>query len=169
MEEIKLNMENLTKEEREQLLKLVEKANKENRVWKPNYGDIYLSVDSHSKVGLSVFQWVGDKKDELLYSLGLCFKTREEAEFALERQRVIVELERFAKEHNNPNLPKTVYLDCYKILEDSKGASFRYDVSAYRYDANLGVVSFSDTKTADDAIQAIGVDRIKKYYFGVSD
>ena len=42
MDEIKLNMENLTKEEREQLLKLVEKANrKESKVWKPKYNDKY--------------------------------------------------------------------------------------------------------------------------------
>lgn len=41
MDKITLNMENLSGDEREQLIKLVEKANKKenNKVWKPGLGD----------------------------------------------------------------------------------------------------------------------------------
>ena len=163
MEEIKLNMENLTKEEREQLLKLVEKANKkESGVWKPARCDIYIAVDSNSKVGLSVNQWINSERDEFLYAIGNCFKTKEEAEFALERQKVIVELERFAKENNEELRPGSYWFLMYSNLHSSITESQIGDWYPY------GVL-FSSRDIAERAVEVIGEDRLKKYYFGVKD
>ena len=46
MDEIKVNLENLTDAEREQLLSIIEKANKpKNKVWKPKYGEYYWYIN----------------------------------------------------------------------------------------------------------------------------
>lgn len=165
MEEIKLNMENLSKEEREQLLKLVEKANKKgSKIWKPEPGEAYYVIDDCGAIYKSVVGRAHDESiDEGRYSIGNCFNTQEEAEFALEKQKVIVELERFAKENNKHseycvssllvyNRPKHK-VECLQLVD-------RY------YPTSL---IFSDSQVGMDAIQTIGEDRLIKYYFGVKD
>ena len=163
MEEIKLNMENLSATEREQLMRLVEKANKkESKVWKPREGEIYYSINSSGYVfetTACIEAFPGVHEDR--FSIGNCFKTQEEAEFALEKQRVIVELERFAKEHNKNDNPI-----CLFDLRYDKGRQ-RVVSYAENPDYYAGSVFFGSREASDAAIKAIGEGRLKKYYFGV--
>lgn len=100
---LKINMNNLTDEERTTLLSLIEKANKpKNKVWKPEIGESYYSL---SNEGLFIkVRYSGCHSEENRYSIGNCFKTREEGEFALERQKVTTELKRYALEHNEKEI-----------------------------------------------------------------
>ena len=162
MEEIKLNMENLSKEEREQLLKLVEKANKkESKVWVPEPRYIYYLISSEGEITQSI--WCGSHPiDKNRYLIGNCFKTQEEAEFALERQKVIVELERFAKEHNDTNKHSC------RLLRYDNECSFSSAIGVYNYGAAV-IPTFTSDRSAMEAVETIGKDRIKKYYFGVKE
>ena len=100
---ITVNMENLSQDERELLLGLNEKANnKESKVWKPGLEEGYYCINKLGRVQYYISD--DDKADEILYEIGNCFKTKEEAEFALERQKVIIELKRFALENNECEL-----------------------------------------------------------------
>lgn len=162
MDEIKLNMENLTKEEREQLLKLIEKANKQdNKIWKPEDGDIYYFIDSYGDIYYCTWgSYVTNSEfgpDSSKYALGNCFKTKEEAEFALERRKVITELERFAKENNNPKLVPYQGYHLVCACGEVKAAAF------------AGAITFTDICIAEKAIETIGKDRLKKYYFGIEE
>jgi len=169
MEEIKLNIENLTKEERDQLLKLVEKANKKGSVWKPQEREEYYFLDDRGFV--HDWHWFTCIDSALRYNIGNCFKTKEEAEFALERHKVIVELERFAKENNNPDLPADVYLRCYKISKHNEDGTFENVIGIYanKVYGTFGTVAFSDITIAENAVKTIGEDRLIKYYFGIKD
>ena len=164
MEEIKLNMENLTKEEREQLLKLVEKANRnESKVWKPKYKDKYYLIDDCGEVIHSF--WSGGPNfipmNNNRYDLGNCFKTQEEAEFALERQKVIVELERYALKHNDPTKEPTWELG-YNRKEKA--------IHSIEYIDNfVSSIRFTSSNLVDEAIETIGEDRLIKYYFGIQE
>ena len=153
MDEIKLNMKNLTKEEREQLLELVEKANKkESKVWKPEESEAYYYIDNCGRIFQNI---VCSEMDDDRYCIGNCFKTKEEAEFSLERKKVIVELERFAKDHNE---------DCgLYILRYAYGKIMADCETGY----GLGCVRFSSPEVAKKAVEEIGADRLIKYYFGV--
>lgn len=159
-------MENLTKEEREQLLKLVEKANKkESKVWKPQNGEVYYSIEDYGCIFCSNAVEAAKGKslvDKSRYAIGNCFKTKEEAEFALERQKVIVELERFAKENNKELCPGRYWFLMYSNLHSSITAS-----QTCEWYPN-GVL-FSSRDIAERAVEVVGEDRIKKYYFGVKD
>lgn len=90
-EQIIVNLNNLTEGEREQFKKLLEKANKENRVWKPEDREKYYYIDGYSCA--TEDSWEGLEVDIDRFDIGNAFKTREEAEIALERARVKAELQ----------------------------------------------------------------------------
>ena len=162
---ITINMENLSKEERDTILSLVEKANKPvNKVWKPEYDSDYYFIRNNGQICHTNF--IKSDIDKERFILGNCFKTEEEAEFALERQKVITELKRFAIEHNDGEIDwnsKIQNIYCLYYREH------RGDIEADYFCSRLwDGVFFTSKKTAEQAIEAIGEERIKKYYFEVN-
>ena len=162
---LNVNMENLTEEERNQLLALVKKSTEEKpKVWKPEDKKEYYFINAGGRICDDI--WTNCILDNNLYAIGNCFKTEEEAEFALEKLKVITELKRFAQEHNekidwnNDDQPK--YHLCYSYFSDSILISFAY----YK---KLNVISFTSREIAQQAIKTIGADRLKKHYFEVED
>jgi hypothetical protein len=95
-----------------------------------------------------------------MWELGNIFFTKKEAEFAREKRKVEVELERYAKEHNGPILE-----DNYCILYDEDNVELDYDV--WTGGKAQGTVVFTSKQLVFDAIEAIGKDRILKYLFDV--
>lgn len=162
-------MENLSKEERTTLLSLIEKANKQkNKVWKPEEDEKYYysysdgSIEQDTYHDSNVDTYVHEDR----YAIGNCFKTREEAEFALERQKVITELKRFALEHNeeeidwnnsNKRKSRLIYNHCTGRIDVVTDAHLLQGASIY----------FTSREVAKQAIQTIGEERLKKYYFEV--
>ena len=163
---ITVNMENLSEKEREQLMKIIKKSNGSKRnIWKPEYDEWYFYVSGYGIVRSNV--WINDCIDNGYYEIGNCFKTEEEAKFALEKLKVETELRRFAEENNE-----------YKI--DWKNRNQNKWFIYYDYVMkNIGVVYdtvlrthciyFSSKEIAEQAIQVIGVNRLKKYFLGTGD
>lgn len=163
---ITVNMENLSEKEREQLMKLIQKSNgSKGKVWKPEYDEWYFYVSGYGVIGSNV--WINDYTDNGYYKIGNCFKTKEEAEFALEKVKVETELRRFAEENNE-----------YEI--DWKNRNQNKWFIYYNYVMkNIGVVYdtvlrthciyFSSKEIAEQAIDYIGEERLKKYYLGIED
>ena len=85
MDNITIDMNNLTETEREQLLTLVTKANKgKSKVYVPEDGEKYWVISSDGQQ-LSKYTWRGDYFEYGLLAIGNCFKTREEANAALKQ------------------------------------------------------------------------------------
>lgn len=59
--------------------------------WKPEHGDWYYAVGAVG--GVFHWGWEDNEDDRGAYSIGNVFRTKEEAEKALARQKAIVELE----------------------------------------------------------------------------
>ena len=163
MNELKVNFENLTAEERAELLKLVEKANKpKSKVWKPEREEEYYDIHD---TGIGGYVWYDSHFDNNNYAIGNCFKTREEAQNAVERLKIRAELQRFADEHNEPidwknrNTAKWYIRFNYddEIVECSRVRAVRDTFQIY----------FTSEEVAEAAVQSVGEDRIKKYLFGV--
>lgn len=166
---ITLNIENLSDDEREQFIKLVEKANKKenNKVWKPKNGEEYYYI--YSDGTMDCLDWDNDSEDKNRYLLGNCFKTKEEVESAIEKLKVIAELKRFAEENNEREIDWNDWTQ-YKF---SIYCSYLHDNDiqckeshAHKYG---NTVYFTSEKIAKAAIEKIGEDRLKKYYFEVKD
>ncbi len=148
-------------------LQKVADANKEenkkkevNKRWKPNWGENYFRIDLFDNI--TSLKWDNDVFDNKYYNARNIYKTREEAEFEVERRKIMIELQNYADEHNgeidNPS-------DAFWIAFDEDDMSITIEMESYL--PPVGAVLFSDAETAYDAIEAIGEDRIIKYMFGI--
>lgn len=170
MNNITVNMDNLSTDERNTLLKLIEKANKpKNKAWKPEIGERYCYIRCDTWDMINRYNCNDDSFDKNCYKIGNCFRTKEEAEFALEKQKVITELKRFALENNEYELDwndneKSKYFIVYNHLRNE----IRIESLCYmKYGGNN--IYFSSMEVARKAIETIGEDRLKKYYLEVND
>lgn len=166
MEEIKVNLDNLTNKERETLLKLVKKGNKSNKRWRGKREDIYYSISGCG----DIIKYIecGCDHSEQSYKLGNYFKTKEEATFARNKQCIYQKLKDYALEHNTEEIVWNsynqskwciVYDDCRKELKCFWVISTQ----------DINQIYFTSEKIARDAIKVIGEDKIKKYLFGVEE
>ena len=160
MEEIKVNLDNLTNEERETLLKLVEKGNKTNK--KREKFETYCFICDK---GAICCEHTLDTVNEIRYRLGNYFKTKEEAEFARKKQFIYQKLKDYALEHNteeidwnNPGQFK------WFIRYDSNYKEIRYCWT--KFSIYINQIYFTSKEIVKDAIKEIGEDNIKKYLFG---
>lgn len=162
---ITVNMENLSEEEREQLMKIIKKSNWcKRKVWKPECDKNYWIINGFRVVNSS---WDNDNVDYRRYEIGNCFKTEKEAKFALEKLKVEAELRRFAEENNECEIDWTdrkqnKWLICYDY--DSKNIDTGYDNTLRTH-----YIYFSSKEIAKQAIKHIGEERLKKYYFRIED
>jgi hypothetical protein len=159
-----MGIKNLTEAEEKEFYRLVGKMNgkepdkkQDAKVKKPQYGDTVYYINYIGRIRKRT--WINDEDDLDMWELGNIFFTEEEAEFAREKKKVEVELERYAKEHNAPTLE-----DEYFILYDEYNEELDYDVWADYIPQ--GAVVFASKQLVFDAIESIGRDRIIKYIFG---
>lgn len=145
---------------------LVEEQNpKQSKAWKPIEGEKYFFIDADGDV--SDYTWEGFD-DEEIYAMGNCFKTKEEAEWEKEHRIVTTELKHFVAEND----PRPI------TEEDWEDNSNKYYI-VHKYDNNrVGICSVFSNRVArqvyasnmevlEKAIEHIGEERLKKYYFGV--
>lgn len=147
-----------------------EVVEEEKKYWKPKKDEKYYYI---TDCGLYSNLVVNDDYlyanwliERARFNMGNCFKTKEEAEHMVEKLKVIHELQKFAYENNEGEIEwgnKCYYL-CYDHLvgkiEISENIFFQFlPFNIY----------FTSRMIALMAIETIGADRIKKYYFDVEE
>lgn len=164
MEEFKVELENLTNEERKTLLKLVEKWNKSNKRWRGKRDDTYYSVSTSGNIITDID--CSCAYDEKCYRLGNYFKTKEEAEFVRKKQLIYQQLKDYALEHNTKDFDwDNEYLNKFCIAYDYQDNDLFIDFMQTTKYPNT--VYFTSKEIAENAIKEIGEDRIKKYLFEI--
>lgn len=132
-------------------------------VYDLKYGDRYLFLTALGTIMTGI--WHGDSGDYNRINFGNVFLTEEDAEFAIERLDVIAELKKYAKEFS---------VEEWKDRDLSKHC-IRYDSQSCRVYVMLSFsvkgteLYFESKEKAQEAIEAVGEDRIKKYYLGVKE
>lgn len=161
MDNITVNMKNLSADEREQLMKLIEKANKaEDKAWKPKYCERYYYIRFDGKI--DYITWDDTKINNNMYSIGNCFRTEEEAEFSAEKLKVIAEMKRISAKDDEVEWDGYF---CHHYIN--------YNVNTRNLDigtaswTKVDLIYFASKERAQEAIDTIGKDRIKKYLFGI--
>lgn len=160
-----VNMDNLSEEEREQLIALVEKSNeKKNKVWKPEFEDLYYAILPDGSI--TDYEFTNSEFDNSCYDFCNCFKTASVAKFFAEKQRVMTQLKRYAEEHNDVEID---WDNCeqykYFLYCDSAKNEIGIDSRSVLMFSNQ--IYFTSYDIAEDAVKEIGKDRILKYLFGV--
>jgi hypothetical protein len=140
MERIKDILENLTAEEVDQLVEELEKRLKfVEKEW-PQEGDRYYFVSASGDIG--ALNFCGDACDQWNAQMGNLFRTKEEAEWYKEHLKVCAELRRMADGSVNDHV--------FIYMHDG------YIESPY---------IFASDESAQKAIDTIGEERLKKYWF----
>lgn len=144
-----------------------EEKKSEPKIWKPEYGDWYWYISSDGQVDNC--EWVNGPIDYGRYSMGNCFRTKEEARIAREKQKIKTELQRYADEHNDPEKlewdKEEIHYDIvFEYKDGHKKGLGAQPAFTFR---GMDCVYFTSKEIADVAIQTIGKERILEYMFDI--
>lgn len=132
-----------------------------NKRWKPNFDEDYFRIGPFDNI--TSFKWENDVFDNKHYNTRNVFKTIEEAEFEVERRKIMIELQNYADKHNE-EIAHPSYAFWLALDEDDMSITVEND----SFLPPVGTVLFSNGDIAYDAIETIGEDRILKYMFRVN-
>lgn len=124
--------------------------------WKPNGGQTYFYLGRDGDIGF--FKWDGVSVDRNIYDSANVFMSEAEAKFALEKRKVLAEMNEWAG-HNYDG----AYIYYHRPSDDI--------LTSWGNDSTccFGDIHFKCVDDAENCIKAVGKERIKKYYFGISD
>ncbi len=140
---------------------MMQKFEEEQEQTFPKVGDRYWFMKDSGTVELS--RWDGDNIDNGRLEIGNISLAEDEMEFKRERLRVIAELEKYAE-------PKGLKWDGrnyhYYILYDYSMSKIDYSNHSILKGTDI---YFESLEKAREAVEAVGVDRVKKYYLRVEE
>ncbi len=119
-------------------------------------GDTYYCIFCAGEVDKDC--WDGHQVDKKRLHIGNVFKTEEEAKFAVEKLKVIHELETLGRPYRLG--AENYFITLYRDVAITIGADYSYQSCYFN-------CYFDTDEEAQEAIDKIGEDRIKKYLFGV--
>lgn len=124
----------------------------------PQDGDVYWLINTTGETYW--VQWRNTEIDNKRLSFGNAFKTKDEAEFQVEKLKVEAELRKLGKHFENGKSNIEFYYD-----HEFDGIMF----NSMKYSQTQGAIYFESEEKAKQAIETVGEERIKKYLFGVED
>ena len=168
-----MNLEKINKDDLEQLFSLLnkmlgeednEKLGKKRKEWTPETGEEYWTFSQLGDLIKSSCE--NGMIDSKRHRVGWMFRTKEDAEFAIERQKIVTELRRYAFEHNdfeteNWDGDHAFYTIVYNV------SNRNIDVASTCLVKDMLSIYFSSERIARDAMSEVGEERIIKYLFDV--
>ena len=139
---------------KKRIAELEEQAKEEQEF--PQDGDVYWYINP---LGFAFHdEWSGFITEGHKIEIGNIFKTKEQADFAVEKLKVEAELRKFSRpfKEDEYNYFIQIHPSHNNIVTDSDD-----------YYQTQGTIYFESTTIANEAIDSIGAERIKKYLFGV--
>ena len=127
------------------------------------YGDEYFFLTESGIVQGGI--WRDDMISLSMLSIGNMFLTEEDAEFAIERLEVIAELKKYAKEFSDEEWLNQSIVKHY-IIFDYEDHVINIGYVCF---TKVSDIYFESEEKAQEAIEAVGEDRVKKYYLGVKE
>lgn len=147
------------KEQLAELQKKVEEFEEEQAQvsgrWKPKKNETYFSIDQWGCI--DDISWAENRLDEEMWAVGNVFRTREEAEFTVEKLKVWAELKENAR-------PFKTDEENYFIILNTKINQLAY---VYGKEIQCPQLYFESEERAKEAVKAVGEARVKKYYLEV--
>ena len=142
----------------------------EDKEW-PQYGDGYYFINSDGNIGDGHFYISNNPSGKNRLDIGNCFRTREEAEFEVERLKVLAEMKKFAepkdRDWDDNNEHWLIAINTNRSIAINTNSGGVYYTYAATYKSNA--IYFESQERAQECVKAIGADRIKKYYIGIKE
>ena len=169
---VKLEIE-LTPEQLEKVKEAYNLTEKPKSIYKgrpkPSFGDNYWFITSQGTVFDDT--WDNNNIDDRRYAIGNVYCSEEEANFELEKKLITQELKDFALEHNDGKIDwensNNKYYICLSYFSRSYySQAFELNIGVTRFYKDGDTIYFTSEEIAQQAIDAIGKERLMKYYFG---
>ena len=157
------------KEVEKEIAKLQDKLailkSKKSKVWKPEECEVYYFITAYGDIYKEVYI-EGCNEDIGRYSISNCYKTKSDAEFALEKQKLLVAMQRYADEHNEEEI------DWNNDRQSKYSLNYNYNLKKFNYGIwetmkQFGQIYFTSKEIAENCVKELGKDKIAKYLFGV--
>ena len=165
--EYRIKLTDKDKNKLEQVLKLVdidvdmvEVENTKEQKDYPHYGDKYYFSGSYGLIYTGHF---GETYSESRLSIGNYFKSEEEAEFEVERLKVLAEMKKFAESEDRKWDGFNEHWYPYYEFEDG------FIMYNYKLTSKSNDIYFESAEKAQECVKTIGEDRIRKFYIGVKE
>lgn len=130
--------------------------------WKPKNGDKYYFIDSMNLC--NYYTYANDEVDNALAIIGNCFKSEEVAKHMIEKLKIIAKLREFVTVDFNDNPTKIKFVIYYNNI------SKEIEINTHEYIRELPFnLYFATKEDCQKAINEIGKENLKKYYFDVVD
>ena len=136
------------------------KTEEKDTHWEPKEGETYYFMWGTGKADEKVFSSTNER-DLMRLAVGNYFKTAEERDAAVEYLKVVTELKAFAYDNNEPINWDDHQERKYKLCWNRE--TEKVDSTWSRRKITDGIY-FSSHEVAMAAVEAVGEDRIKKYY-----
>lgn len=145
-----------------------EVVEEKKKYWKPKESERYYFIDAYQE-GIGNDTNDGTDVDDFRLSIGNYFKTKEEAEHMVEKLKVIHELQKFAYENNEREIDwndgtQQEHFIFYNHNNDKVDVTWRGVNQFLPFN-----IYFAPQEIVLKAIETIGADRIKKYYFDIEE
>ena len=151
-----MNLQEELKALKERIAELEEQVKGEQEF--PQEDDIFWFINTF---GRSVWSTWGESiTNRQLIEIGNMFRTKEQAEFAVEKLKVEAELRKFSRPFKE---------DEYNYFIQIHPSRNNIVTESDDYYPTQGTIYFESTTIANEAIDTVGKERIKKYIFGVED
>ena len=151
-----MNLQEEIKIMKERIAELEELVKKEQEF--PQDGDGYWYIDDYGYILNE--KWDGLDFEEFRLEIGNVFKTKEQAEFAIEKLKVEAELRKFSRPYEHGKFNYYLFFNIESNNLDTQFTS---------YCPPQGSIYFESEEKVQQAIKSAGEERIKKYLFGLED
>ena len=151
-----MNLQDELKALKERIAELEELAKEEYEF--PKDGDVCWFINTAGETNW--VQWHDTEIDNKQISFGNAFKTKDEAEFQVEKLKVEAELRKFSRPFE--------YGENNHIICVEKNINRLFTIGRL-VDHYQGAIYFESKGKAEEAIRSVGAERIEKYIFGVED
>lgn len=143
---------------KELIVKKTEAEQKPKTIWdfNTNDRDSYYYIDEY---GYLRPDWFDEGYFEIRRDLGNAFLTEEEAEFELERRKIEAIMRKYSRPFKSGEYNYVVVCDTENNMMLVRVAQFH----------NAGGPVFANKEVAEKAINEIGKNRLKKYWFRVTE
>lgn len=121
--------------------------------WRPAKDEPYYFIAKNGAI-TGIYQWDNNTVDNQIFDSANIFETEDDAEFALERRKVLAEIDEWSGEYGDP-----VSIAYYENNDRVESIGALYPL--------CGEAVFANYEDADGCIRAIGQERLKKYYFRI--
>lgn len=134
---------------------------KSTQVWQPQYDEKYYYITTNGNVAQDTFNPSFDK-----YKLSFknCFKTRKEAQHMVEKIKIINKL----RELSNVDFDEDFDEQKWYITYNHRTKSIECDTT-YHVQRMPFCIYFKNQEDCGKAIDTIGVENLKKYYFDIEE